>query len=63
MLTLIHTISVAIAKTLVRAVWLLSHLQRRVVETPEERAAVEVELSNSRYQPSSKNDDDLPLAH
>ena len=62
MLTLIHTISAAIAGTLVRAVSLLSPLQRRVVEAPEERAAVEVELSNSRYQPSSKNDDDLPLA-
>ena len=62
MLTLIHTISVAIARTLVRAGSLLSHFQRRVVEAPEERAAVEVELSNGRYQPSSKNDDDLPLA-
>jgi hypothetical protein len=54
MFTLIHTISVAIARTLVRAGSLLSHFQRRVVEAPEERAAVEVELSNGRYQPSSE---------
>lgn len=63
MLTLIHTISVAIARTLVRAASLLSYLQRRVVEAPEERAAVEVELSNGSYQPSSKSDNDRPLAH
>jgi hypothetical protein len=35
MLTLIHTISVAIARTLVRAVSLLSRLQRRVAQARE----------------------------
>jgi hypothetical protein len=63
MLTLIHTISVAIARTLVRAVSLLSHLQRRVAQAREDRAAAEAEFSHGRYQPSSKNDHDLPLAH
>jgi hypothetical protein len=63
MLVLINTISVAIARALVRTASLLSRLQRRVVEAPEERAAVEVELSNTRYQPSSRTDDHLPLAH
>jgi hypothetical protein len=61
MLTLIHTISVAIARTLARAASLLSNLQRRVAQARADRARVEAELFHGRYHLSSKNDDDLPL--
>ena len=61
MLTLIHTISVAIARTLARAASPLSHLQRRVAQARADWARVEAELFHRRYHLSSKNDDDLPL--
>jgi hypothetical protein len=61
MLVLIHTISVAIAKTLAKAASLLSNLQRTVARARADRARVEAELFHGRYHLSSKNDDDLPL--
>jgi hypothetical protein len=61
MLTLINTISVAIARMLVRAAPLLSNLQCRFAQARAERARVEAELFQGRYHLSSKNDDDLPL--
>jgi hypothetical protein len=61
MLVLINTISVAIARTLARAVSLLLHLQRSVAQARADRAKVEAELFHGRYHLSSKNDDDLPL--
>lgn len=61
MLTLVHTISLAIANTLMKAASLLSHVQRSVARVRADRARVEAELFHGRYHLSSKNDDDLPL--
>ena len=61
MLVLIHTISVAIGKTLAKVASLLSNLQRTVAQARADRARVEAELFHGRYHLSSKNDDDLPL--
>jgi hypothetical protein len=61
MLVLINRISVAIARTLARALSLFSHLQRSVRQARADRARVEAELFHGRYHLSSKNDDDLPL--
>ena len=61
MLTLVHTISIAIAKALAKAVSLLSHVRRSVARARADRKRVEAELFHGRYHLSSKNDDDLPL--
>ena len=61
MLTLINTISAAIAMTLARAASLMFRWQRSLAQARAERARVETELFHGRYHLSSKNDDDLPL--
>ena len=61
MLTLINTISAAIARTLARAASLMFHWQRSLAQARAERARVETDLFHGRYHLSSKNDDDLPL--
>jgi hypothetical protein len=61
MLTLLHTISLAIANRLAKGASLLLHLQRSVAQARADRAQVEAELFHGRYHLSSKNDDDLPL--
>jgi hypothetical protein len=61
MLILIHTISVAIVRTLASAASLLSRLHDSVTQARANRARVEAELLHGRYHLSSKNDDDLPL--
>ena len=60
MLTLVNTISLAVANTLMKAAALLSRLQRSVAQARADRARVEAELFHGRYHLSSKNDDDLP---
>jgi hypothetical protein len=61
MLTLVHMISLAIASTLMKAVSLLSSVQRSMAQARADRARVEADLFHGRYHLSSKNDDDLPL--
>jgi hypothetical protein len=61
MLTLVHMISLAIASTLMKAVSLLSSVQRSMAQARAHRARVEADLFHGRYHLSSKNDDDLPL--
>jgi hypothetical protein len=61
MLTLVHTISLAIASTLMKAASLLSSVRRSMAQTRADRATVEADLFHGRYHLSSKNDDDLPL--
>jgi hypothetical protein len=61
MLTLVNTISLAVANTLMKAAALLSQLRRSVAQARADRARVEAELFHGRYHLSSKNDDDLPL--
>jgi hypothetical protein len=61
MLTLVHTISLAVANTLMRAAALLSRVQHSVAQARADRARIEAELFHGRYHLSSKNDDDLPL--
>jgi hypothetical protein len=61
MLTLVHTISLAIASTLMKAASLLSSVQRSMAHARADQARVEADLFHGRYHLSSKNDDDLPL--
>jgi hypothetical protein len=61
MLTLIHTISLAMANTLMKAASRLSRIQHSVAQARADRARVEAELFHGRYHLSSKNDDELPL--
>jgi hypothetical protein len=61
MLTLVHTISLAVANTLMKAASLLSRVQQSVAQERADRARIEAELFHGRYHLSSKNDDDLPL--
>jgi hypothetical protein len=61
MLTLVHMISLAIASTLMKAVSLLSSVQRSMAQARADRARVEADMFHGRYHLSSKNDDDLPL--
>jgi hypothetical protein len=61
MLTLVNTISVAIANALLKAASFLSHARRSVAQARADRARVEDDLFHGRYHLSSKNDDDLPL--
>lgn len=61
MLTLVHTISLAVANTLMKAASLLSRVQQSVAQARADRARIEAELFHGRYHLSSKNDDDLPL--
>jgi hypothetical protein len=59
MITLVHTISLAIASTAMKAASLLSSAQRSMARA--DRARIEADLFHGRYHLSSKNDDDLPL--
>jgi hypothetical protein len=61
MLTLVHTVSLAVANTLMKAASLLSRARRSVAQARADRARIEAELFHGRYHLSSKNDDDLPL--
>jgi hypothetical protein len=61
MLTLVHTVSLAIANGLMKAASVLSRVQRSVAQARADRARIEAELFHGRYHLSSKNDDDLPL--
>jgi hypothetical protein len=61
MLTLVHTISLAIARTLMKAASLLSSVKRSIAQARADRARVDADLFHGRYHLSSKNDDDLPL--
>jgi hypothetical protein len=61
MLTLVHMISLAIASTLMKAVSLLSSVQRSMAQARADQARVEADMFHGRYHLSSKNDDDLPL--
>jgi hypothetical protein len=61
MLTLVHMISLAIASTLMKAVSLLSSVQRSMAQARADRARVEADMFHGRHHLSSKNDDDLPL--
>jgi hypothetical protein len=61
MLTLVHTISLTVASTLMKAASLLSRVQQSVAQARADRARIEAELFHGRYHLSSKNDDDLPL--
>jgi hypothetical protein len=61
MITLVHTIFLAVAGTLMKAASLLSSVQRSMAQARADRARVEADLFHGRYHLSSKNDDDLPL--
>ena len=61
MLTLVHTISLAVANTLMKAAPLLSRVRQSVAQARADRTRIEAELFHGRYHLSSKNDDDLPL--
>jgi hypothetical protein len=61
MLTLVHTVSLAIANGLMKAASVLSRVRRSVAQERADRARIEAELFHGRYHLSSKNDDDLPL--
>jgi hypothetical protein len=61
MLTLVRTISLAIANILMKGVVLQSRVRQSVAQARADRARVEAELFHGRYHLSSKNDDDLPL--
>jgi hypothetical protein len=61
MLTLVHTVSLAIANGLMKAASVLSRVRRSVAQARADRARIEAELFHGRYHLSSKNDDDLPL--
>ena len=61
MLTLVHTVSLAIANGLMKAALVLSRVRRSVAQARADRARIEAELFHGRYHLSSKNDDDLPL--
>jgi hypothetical protein len=61
MLTLVHTVSLAIANGLMKAALVLSRVRRSVAQARADRARIEAELFRGRYHLSSKNDDDLPL--
>jgi hypothetical protein len=61
MLTLVHTVSLAIVNGLMKAASALSRVRRSVAQARADRARIEAELFHGRYHLSSKNDDDLPL--
>ena len=61
MITLVHTISLAVASTLMKAASLLSSVQRSMAQARAGRARVEADLFHGRHHLSSKNGDDLPL--
>jgi hypothetical protein len=62
MLIVVNTISLAIARMLMKTPALLSRVQQSVARARADRARIEAELFHGRYHLSSKNDDDLPLA-
>jgi hypothetical protein len=61
MLTLVHTISLAIANTSMKVASLLAGVRRSVAQARADRVRIEDELFHGHYHLSSKNDDDLPL--
>jgi hypothetical protein len=61
MITLVHTISLAVAERLRSVASLLSKWRRSAAQTRANRERMEAELFRDRCHLSSKNDDDLPV--
>jgi hypothetical protein len=62
MLTVVNTISLAIARMLMKTPALLSRVRQSVAQAQADRARIEAALFHGRYRLSLENNDDLPLA-